>query len=291
MKKILLSLTALLIIASACNKIDTSKEIFTIMGPVEITSWDPEYAKTVIQKIYLEEFTGHRCTYCPDGAREIKAIMDEDPTIIATAIHCTNLADPLSQVPFNVNYKTPLGDVICSDFNISGLPKAMINRIESGANKWGFDRNDWRKEISKIDRNNLRAGIEMQCSVNESIKEIEARISVTIIKEIKNPVQICLLLQQDGVVSGQIDNGTHILDYIHNHMLRAGFNGNYGTALTPNGLVKEQFTYSTTFKLSYANSFPYSSIPVEIENCSVVAYLLDKETKEVIQVEKVDVNN
>jgi hypothetical protein len=285
MKKILLSLTALLIIASACNKIDASKELFDILPPVEVTPWDPDYAKTVIQKIYVEEFTGHRCTYCPAGARELKAIMDADTTIIATAIHCTGLADPLSKPPFDKNYKTPMGDIICKDFNIEGPPKIMINRRESSANKWGFDKNDWRKEIAKIDRNNIRAGIEIKCSVNESIQEIETQISVTILKEIKNPVQICLVLQQDGIISGQVDNGAYILDYIHNHMLRAGFNGNYGTALTPNGIVKEQLKYSTTFKLSYGSSFPYSNIPIEAENCSIVVYLLDKETKEVIQVE------
>ena len=292
MKKLALLLTALLIIATSCNKIDTSKNVFNIIGTVEVTPWDPEYAKTVVQKIYMEEFTGHRCTYCPAGASILKTLMDEDATIIATAIHCTSLADPVTKPPFNKNFKTPMGDIICEDFKISGLPKATINRIEIAANEWGIDRTKWRDEIEKIDRNNVRAGIQLQCTVDEAKQEIEAQVAVTIIKELLNPVQICLILQQDHIISGQIDGsiiGDNKIDsnYVHNHMLRTGFNGNYGTRLTPNGIVKAQLKYSTTFKLSYGNSFPYSYLPVVIENCSVVAYLIDMVTKEVIQVEYV----
>jgi hypothetical protein len=284
MKKLTLLFTALLVIAISCNKVDTSKEIFTIIQPVEVTPWDPEYAKTVIQKIYIEEFTGHACTYCPTGARILKTLMEEDPTIIATAIHCTTLANP-GNVPFDKNYKTSMGDIICENFKISGLPKAMINRIGNGANGWGFDRTKWRSEVAKINRDNVRAGIELICFVDETKQEIEAKVSVTIIKELQNPVQLCLLLQQDSIISGQLDGNKEIPDYVHNHMLRTGFNGNYGIKLTSNGIVKEQNKYTTTFKLSYGNNFPYSNIPVVINNCSVVAYLIDMETKEVVQVE------
>jgi len=280
MKKITLLLSALLITAFYCNKIDTSKEIFTIIEPVEVTPWDSEYAKTVTQKIYIEEFTGHACTYCPDGAKILAKLMDEDPAIVANAIHCSNLANP-GKFPFDKNFKTTMGEMISSDFKISGLPKAMINRMGNGANGWGFDRTKWRSEVAKIDRNNIRAGIELQCSVDEAKKVMEAKASVTIIKELKNPVQLCLVLQQDSIISGQIDNGKEIPDYVHNHVLRAGFNGNYGIKLTQNGIVEKENKYSVTFKVSYGNL----SIPVVLKNCSVVAYLMDMETKEVVQVE------
>jgi len=286
MKKITLLLSALLIITAACNKIDTSKEVFTIMQPVEVTSWDPEYAKTVVQKIYIEEFTGHHCNNCPDGAEILHTMMSQDPTIIATAIHCLSFANA-GKPPFDYNYKTPMGSVVCEDFNIKSLPKAMINRIENGANGWGFDKIKWQSEVAKIDRNNIRAGIELKCNVDETKQEIDAKVSVTIIKEIKNPAQLCVVLQQDGIISGQVKGDDIIEKYLHNHVLRTSFNRSYGIKLTPNGIVKAQNKYTTSFKLSYANNFPYSNFPTVIENCSVVAYLIDMETKEVIQVEQV----
>ena len=290
MKRIKLLITALLITAVSCDKIDTSKEVFKTIGQVEVSAWNEDYAKSVVQKIYVEEFTAHRCTYCPTGARELNAIMEEDSTVIVTAIHCSSLADPLSKPPFNINYKTPMGDILHKGFNIKDLPKATINRIKN-ENEWGIGRTEWRKIIENIDRKNVRAGIEIQYFVNKSIQEIEAKVSVTVIKEIKNPVQLCIVLQENGIVSGQIDKNETILDYEHNDMLRAGFNGNYGTKLTQNGMVKERLKYTSTFKLNYENGFPYSNTPVLIENCSIVAYLLDMEIKEVIQVEKRDVKN
>jgi hypothetical protein len=129
----------------------------------------------------------------------------------------------------------------------------------------------------------------LQCHVDTAKKEVEANVAVTIIKALPNPVQLCLVLQQDTLISGQVDNGNYILEYVHNHVLRAGFNGNYGTRLTPNGMVSAQSKYATTFKISYANAFPYSNLPVEIKHCSIVACLIDTKTKEIIQVEAQDV--
>ena len=286
MKKLPLLLTALLLTALSCNKIDTSREVFEIIPPIEVSAWDPDYAATVIRKIYVEEFTGHRCTYCPAGAKILKEIMDEDPTVIATAVHCSMLADPTNNPLFKNNFKTPMGDKISADFNIEGLPKAMVNRKKTETNQYGIDRNKWRSAVSEVDRTDIPAGIEMFCRVDSLKKEIEAQVMVTIIKEIINPVQLCLILQQDGIVSGQIDGNTTIEDYEHNHVLRAGFKGNYGTKLTTDGLVTAQTKYTTTLKLSYSNGFPYGeNLAVLPNQCSVVAYLIDMETKEVLQVE------
>jgi hypothetical protein len=179
-----------------------------------------------------------------------------------------------------------MGDVICTDFNINGLPKATINRkMPSGTNEWGIGQTKWRSAIADIDRNDIRAGIQLACTVDTVKQEVDAKIEVTIIKEIANPVQICLILQQDSIVSWQLDGGAFLEFYTHNHALRAGYNGNYGTKLTPNGIVSAQNKYSTSFKLSYKEFLPYSNFPIVINNCSVVAYLLDMKTKEVLQVE------
>jgi len=285
MKKTTLLLSFLSIIILSCNKIDTKDEIFTIISPVEVTDWDPEYAAGVVRNIYIEEFTGHRCIYCPAGANELKAIMEEDPTVIATAIHCSSLANPLSNPLFSNNYKTPMGDIIYDYFNIKGLPKATINRMKIGA-EWGIIPSQWSSKIAGVDRSNITAGIQLECTVDEVSQEIEAKVAVTIIKEIPNRVQICVILQQDSIISGQMFPSGQIDDaYVHTHMLRAGFNGHFGTKLTPNGFVSARKKYSTSFVLSYKNSFPYSNTPLEIKNSSVVAYLIDIETKEILQVE------
>jgi hypothetical protein len=181
-----------------------------------------------------------------------------------------------------------MGDIICNDFNIFGLPKAMINRMSASENLWGFERTEWAAQIAKVDRSHITAGIQLNCKVNKTSQEIEARIAVTIIKDIPNPVQICIILQQDGIISGQLDGKEDIAEYEHNHMLRAGFNGNYGMPLTENGFVAKETKYSTSFKLSYKDFLPHGKVPVVIENCSVVAYLIDMVTKEVLQVEEVE---
>jgi hypothetical protein len=287
MKKLPLLLIALSILTFSCNKVDTTRELFEIIPAVEITPFDPDYAATVIQKIYIEEYTGHKCLYCPIGTDELKAIMDADSTIIATAIHCTSLANPGVPPYFSNNYKTPMGDQLCKDFGISGLPKATINRMKISSTEWGIDPNKWRSTIAAIDRNNVRAGIQLHSTTDEAKQEIEVHVAVTILKELPNPVQLCLVLQQDNIISGQADGSNYILDYVHNHVLRTGFKGNYGIRLTPTGIVNAQSKYTTTFKISYGDSFPYGQIPVEVKNCSVVAYLLDMETKEVVQVEEI----
>jgi hypothetical protein len=284
MKKIILSFVTLLILITSCNKIDTSKEVFFFFSTVEITTWDPSYAATLIRKVYVEEFTGHTCTNCPDGVVILNDIMEKDPTVVTTAIHCLWFANP-GKPPFQNDYKTPMGDIICNDFNIAELPKAMINRIGNSSGGWGIYSNKWRTEVANIDRTNPSAGIELQCTVDEAKQEITARIGVTVIKALPNPVQLCLVLQQDSIISGQKDGSTTIREYVHNHMLRASFNGNYGAKFTLDGMLQEQLKYSANFKIKYGNSFPYSQLPVIVKHCSVVAYLIDMKTKEVLQVE------
>jgi hypothetical protein len=97
-------------------------------------------------------------------------------------------------------------------------------------------------------------------------------------------------LQEDGIISAQKDGNDEVAEYEHNHVFRAGFNGNYGTKLTTNGIVAPQQKYTTSFTLAFGTGFLYGHIPVNINNCSVVAYLLDMVTKEVLQVEEVAVS-
>ena len=68
--------------------------------------------------------------------------------------------------------------------------------------------------------------------------------------------------------------------YVHNHVLRAGINGNYGEYIISGGLLEKYGEYL------YGYSLDFNGTDWNPDNCSVIAILLDEQNKKVIQVEK-----
>lgn len=276
-----------ILLISGCDKIEGNK--FETFEDVVVTDWNETYANTIYRKIYVEEFTGIKCPNCPAGARILQEIQNTmGDTLITAAIHATSLANPSASGSLSTNFKTPTGDILCNDFKVNAIPAALLCRIPNGNGIFAYEnRNAWKTEIAKISRQPI-AGIQLSCYVNATSKKIRATVAVTIIEPIPNEVQLCLVLLQDNIITGQIDGSTVVPEYVHNHAFRIDMNGTYGKRLTTDGMVQKQKTYTTGYSLSYASPFTIGKIPeLVINNCSVVAYLINMQTKEVLQVEKV----
>ena len=89
MKKInlIVTLTILLCAFVSCDKIEgpyiTPDE--SVETNVEFPDIDPA---TVFRKVLIEEYTGHRCTNCPDGHRELASLHERyGDSLVAIGIH------------------------------------------------------------------------------------------------------------------------------------------------------------------------------------------------------------
>jgi len=283
MKKISTLVFALVfgcLLLAGCDKIEG--DFYEIVNSEDVTvEFPPVDPSTVYRKVLLEEFTGHRCTNCPAGHAVLESLHQQyGDTLVTVGIHYGSLAKPVGSV-FNYDFRTEYGDLIGDYYTIDAIPAAIVNRVyEFG----GWSRDHWANVVSEVDRSKVYAALQVINEFNEHSKKLKANVKVTMLKDFVNPLRIVLFVIEDGIVKPQKDGDQDILDYVHNHVLRASLTNTFGFPLR-NGsalwVASDTETYAASISLANTDWVP--------ENCSVVAFLYDETTEEVIQVEQVPV--
>jgi len=255
-----------------------------------------------VKKVLIEDFTGHLCPNCPQAATEIEAIHDiYGEQIIAIAIHVTKSFArpyPASQAPnFQYDFRTSWGDDLDNLFDISsaGLPRGMVNRTGYPDNhKLGKD--EWANAVS----NELNKEINFGIMINSSNNNIN--ITTQVLNNISGSYNLVVCLTESGIINWQKDGTENIENYEHNHILRSvlldealSSNINYET----NQEIQKNITYNLTELEEY--NIDYSTNVAELgngnagnwnsNNMSIVAYIYNTNTKEVVQVEQNNLNN
>lgn len=275
MKKIFLFLSVVACFY-ACDKIEGPYIDEDSYIPVMVEFEELDFG-SVYRKVLIEDYTGHTCVNCPTGHAKLDELHGiYGDTLVAIGVHAGNFAVPTVNMP--ANFATEVGNQWCNDFEVQAFPSAIVNRVKYGS--YFFSPvGSWNNAIMQVDRSKLYAAIQLLPSGDDS--RMIANAKVTIMEDITDPVQLNVLLIEDGIVAPQLTATGVVPDYVHNHVLRASFNGPYGKQLTDNGMVENGKAYTRAYALDWNPQW-------KRENCSLVAILLNMNTKEVLQVEKID---
>ena len=296
MKKYCTIILFILFYVSSCDIVETP-----YMNTENISQIDTN-SNNYVKKVLIEDFTGHLCPNCPQAATEIEAIHDiYGEQIIAIAIHVTKSFArpyPASQAPnFQYDFRTSWGDDLDNLFDISsaGLPRGMVNRIGFPDNhKLGKD--EWANAVT----NELNKEINFGIMINSSNNNIN--ITTQVLNNISGSYNLVVCLTESGIINWQKDGTENIENYEHNHILRSvlldealSSNLNYET----NQEIQKNITYNLTELEEY--NIDYSTNVAELgngnagnwnsNNMSIVAYIYNTNTKEVVQVEQNNLNN
>lgn len=278
MKKInfIVTLAILLCAFVSCDKIEgpyiTPDD--SVETNVEFPDIDPA---TVFRKVLIEEYTGHRCTNCPDGHRELASLHERyGDTLVAIGIHAGTFA--MTTGSFPTDFRTEEGNTLYEDFTINqiGTPAAVVNRTQHG-NAFPLSIPAWQPAIDEELSRDCVAAVQIINQFDASSKKLTAHTKTTLLNGYSGEVQLALYVIEDGIVAPQKDGETTIEDYVHNHVLRGSLNGVYGTLLTT---AEEDGSYLKSYELDC------SSKSWDFGNCTVVAILMDAQTHEVLQVEQ-----
>ena len=254
------------------------------------------------KKVLIEDFTGHLCPNCPNAARELDAIHDiYGDQIIGMAVHVsTTFARPYAsnQAPnFQYDFRTDWGNGLDNFYGISavGLPRGMVNRIGYPDNhKLGKD--EWASAVA----------LELKKEINFKIYISSDDNSISITSEVQNNISseynLVVCLTESNIINWQKDGQDNIEDYQHNHVLRTvlkdeslSSSSNYITGQQNEALINydlatlEQYNidYSTnTAELGNGNAGDWDA-----SNMSIIAYIYNTNTKEIVQVEESHLNN
>ncbi|MCF8218013.1 MAG: Omp28-related outer membrane protein [Bacteroidales bacterium] len=259
MRKIVLSLLAVIISASAYAQL-----------PVDSSAQN--------KNVILEEFTGMKCPYCPDGHRIANDIMDANPgDVFVINIHTGSFAQP---GPGQPDYTTSYGSAIASQADIAGFPAGTVNRhLFSGMSQnsgTAMSRGDWQNASSQILSQSSYANVALEADIDLQTRQMVVDVQVYFTgTNAPSSVNLNVALNQNNVAGPQDGasnyNPDQVLpngDYNHMHMLRHLITGQWGDVIDSTGqgvLIQRQYTYTIPADIN--------NVPMELGDLEVIGFL------------------
>lgn len=232
----------------------------------------------------LEHFTSSTCTYCPLGYDMLRALQKQRDDVAWVAIHGT--MDESKPDPYEIADATKT----IMAYSISGFPQANLNRFpinnggslavtiatddpEGMAKSIGnvFD------QIDEIVPSQVRLDIETNFNRLNAISDGTLKITIkgTGVKgagKILEDAVLGLYITENGLVSGQLNQGKWITKYNHENVLRViGTENPWGDAITWDGDNFEK-TYEVSISADYFensnntfNAVAFVSLPYMFE--------------------------
>jgi hypothetical protein len=239
----------------------------------------------VTRKVLLEEFTGHRCNSCPAAhlvAAQLKNLYPDE--FVVVGIHATNTFAAPANPPnpngsYATDFRTPAASTYINAFGVTFLPTGMINRmvyngsITISHDAWGSASADLIGQPADLDI------WFSELQPNAANNTVSAVVKVAVLNPLEGDLNMAMYLTEDHVIDWQLNSAANppdIPDYDHRHVLRSNPNGTWGVP-----------AFSGTANVGDTLTFSYPDIAVDpawnADNCSLVAYVYNTTTYEVVQ--------
>ena len=306
--KFLLSIIISLYFFSACNHVEKPfvppTNLNTALYPGD---WDDYVANEWPQftpntntnrSVLIEDYTGHKCIYCPAAADLAHSLHLANPTrVFTTSIHAgpTGLGDfQLIDPPnYPLDFTNPQGLEIgtyfgTNDGGFPGNPRGTINRFNTGTifqspNSWTSILN------TMLSENNLR--INMQSHLNYYAETKGAFLHVEVEKldpSLTNELGIVAYIIEDSLVGDQkMSDNSHNENYIHRDIHRGNLNNQaFGRILEISDLINGKYYVNYSFVVPNQLDGNYNA-----SNMHILVYIYDRSTWEIYQVIKQKIVN
>ena len=236
----------------------------------------------------LEDFTGVRCGYCPDGHARAKAVEDANPgKIFIMAVHTGQYATPAAGW---ANFTTPFGLAIEAQSSLTGYPAGTMNRIKAAdlgrtamkAGGTAMGRGEWAAAATKVMTMPSPVNIGSKASFNSANRELTVKVDLYYTSDelVQNNVNVALL--QNKIFSKQSGGTPDANKYEQNHVLRHLLTGQWGEIIPLEKTLKGS-KYSKTFTYIIPADYNGALLPpgggaVVIEDCEVLVFVSEDKT-------------
>lgn len=221
----------------------------------------------VPQNLLIQEFTGDMCPNCPSGASALHTIQESADNVVVVGMHPESggFTTPI----FGQDFRTKIAESMYSFYKPSGFPCAVFNGTETSTAYA-----QWFTLANNALLNETNMTINASASFDASTREVNVDYYVDFTEDVSEDINVMVWIMENNIVGFQIDNGTMLSDYVHNHVLRASLNGDWGES------IGKSFVNGQSVKGT-------ASMVIEdtwnAENCQIVVYTFNNETKAVRQ--------
>jgi hypothetical protein len=241
---------------SGCDVIDENNRTIEMGGIVPV------------KRILLLDFTDQDCINCLKAAEEIKNLLGiYKDTLVAVSIHASYRPFPLV---------TEDGNKYEEHFKVNVHPTGIIDGTFSSANP-----QQWGGIIMERFQTEALLDLNMAISYEEATRTIDIHSHIKGLKDCED-VRLLLWVIESKIINRQLmQDGKYNQEYEHNHVFRASINGTFGGVLS----VKENEE-----KEIITDSYVLNDKWVT-ENVSIVGFVYDAKTDEVLDVTEIKLND
>ena len=245
------------------------------------------------RKVFVEDYTGHKCGNCPAAADTLKYLTKKYPgQVVALAIHAGFFAN------INASYPTDLRNPVSTAYDnvfgvsLAGNPNGLINRGGFGTGGFIKAYSTWEGEVAQMLSRPAKFEIKIRNTFTTSNNNLNTSITVKSLTNNAGIYKLVVLLSEDSIIAEQLDyrlpSGSQLIpDYEFNHVLREAVNSSFGDPIFTSGAVAND---------SAVKAFPNYSInsAYNASKCHIIAYVYDADPNsptyyEVLQVEEAHV--
>lgn len=254
-----LTLTTLtIILLVSCDKIDVPLENGT--GNTVVND------STTVRRILMEEYTGHWCSNCPQGAAEMQRLVNVyGSQIIPVSLHAGNTtfnAPHPGSGSYETDFRTPDGNAYAAQFQPFGLPSGMVSRLNNGT---AIAFSQWEAEIISLKDLDPVAEIEIATTYNSGNREVTIDVQTSWLLDggAGTNYKLQVYIIEDHIIDWQLDGSTNVPNYDHRHVFRGAVNTTWGEAIstTTQGSIDNK-SYTYTLNANWDEN-----------NCEIVAFI------------------
>ncbi|HQV99570.1 MAG TPA: Omp28-related outer membrane protein [Bacteroidia bacterium] len=250
-----------------------------------------EDTSAAVQRVLVEEFTGHLCGTCPPAGKMLNdsmRILFGDQMVVVS-IHAGNFAevcpsalDCPSAAPsgsFETDFRCDVGNALYTQFGITANPLAMINRVgyPTSHKKSYLSWKNWAStELSMPPTIKLRSEV----LYDAATRVVKAAVRTEMLAAYTGNLKVQMEIVEDSLVDWQQwynHTPQYVPDYVHHDALRVGMNGNSGDSLVADATIPAGEIFLNGYFSTLAANW-------NADKCKVVCFVYDATTMKVIQV-------
>lgn len=244
----------------------------------EITD-DGSTTGTNPQKVLLFDFTGHTCKSCPKAHQLITQMTSiYGDRLVPVAFHLGYFAKPLLSGKFTTDFRTHEGALLEKYFDFISFPTGTVQNLNRDQLE---PYASWSSHAAAHLAGTSPLKIRIVPVYLPGLNAITTEVYVTANDNVAGQLNLAVYLVEDGIVDWQKDEDfdpMDIPDYVHNHVFRTSLNGLWGQPLGMADGVVKGFSFETEFSKVLTTGW-------NAQNCKLVVFVYQEDTKEIIQVE------
>ena len=247
------------------------------------------------RNILIEDFTGHRCVFCPAAAELAHTLYENNAgRVYISTIHTApsgviepggfqDIVPPLYVHDFTCTEGLAIGKYFGQDWpgsNFNGNPDGTISRVDHGEGGPVTGPGSWTSATnSLLAANELKVNIQSAVNYYPGTRGIFLHTETEVLDaSLTNELRIVVQLHEDSLLAPQLFPTQDSIDYVHRDILRGCIDGRtFGSVLDNDHLNDGKYYFNYSYKLPDA----YTA-----DNAHLLIYIRDAVTEEVYQVIK-----